>query len=122
MLPQSLARLVQRVRRDDEEPVGAGKSLFERGRIVEAGGAGFDALGGVVGEFGDVAAGGDDIGRLRLAGGEKRIEYEFAELTCSTGYEQRLGHDLPFTSLSSLGTPLPAHVDTGLFLRVALIP
>ncbi|MNV82539.1 hypothetical protein D3C71_1762810 [compost metagenome] len=68
MLVQALARLVERVGGDDQDAVSAGKGPVERRRIVEVGHARLHALADIVGKLCRVAAGGDDVGRLDLAG------------------------------------------------------
>lgn len=98
VLLQTLARFVENIRRNDEYSVGAGEGPLERSRIVEIGGTGLHALRCVVRQFGNVPAGGDNIGRLRLAGCQEGIEHEFAELAGGAGYEQSSRHDFPFFS------------------------
>lgn len=99
MLLETLARLVENIRRDDEDAAGAGEGPFERGRIVEIGSTGLDTLRRIACQFGGVPAGGDDIGRLRFSGFQKRIEYELAKLAGRSGNEQFLRHVLPFASI-----------------------
>ncbi len=123
MLMQALARLVERIGGDDQDAVGAGKGPVERGRIVEVGDTCLHALADIVGKLCRIAAGGDDVGRLDLAGCKQRIEHELAELAGGAGHEQCIGHELFLFSVmpadaSGGKARLPV---VGLFLRVALI-